>query len=72
MLVILRVSKLDENILKHCKKLKAISRHGVGIDNVDLDYIKKNNISLLSNSYCKCSSSCRTCYVYVFISYQKQ
>ena len=43
----LRVSKLDEKILKHCNKLKAISRHGVGFDNVDLDYIKKNNISLL-------------------------
>ena len=43
----LRVSKLDENILKHCPNLKVISRHGVGYDNVDLDYIKKNNISLL-------------------------
>ena len=43
----LRVSKLDEKILKHCNKLKAISRHGVGYDNVDLNYIKKNNISLL-------------------------
>ena len=43
----LRVSKLGEKILKHCNKLKAISRHGVGYDNVDLDYIKKNNISLL-------------------------
>ena len=43
----LRVSKLDETILKHCQKLKAISRHGVGYDNVDLDYIKKNKISLL-------------------------
>ncbi len=43
----LRVSKLDEKILKHCTKLKAISRHGVGFDNVDLNYIKKNNISLL-------------------------
>ena len=43
----LRVSKLDENILKHCPKLKAISRHGVGYDNVDLNYIKKKNIALL-------------------------
>ena len=43
----LRVSKLDEKILKHCKKIKVISRHGVGYDNVDLNYIKKNNISLL-------------------------
>ena len=43
----LRVSKLDEKILKHCKKLKAVSRHGVGYDNVDLNYIKKNKITLL-------------------------
>ena len=43
----LRVTKLDEKILKHCPNLKAISRHGVGIDNVDLNYIKNNNISLL-------------------------
>jgi D-3-phosphoglycerate dehydrogenase len=43
----LRVSKLNENILKHCPKLKVISRHGVGYDNIDLDYLKKNNISLL-------------------------
>tara|TARA_B100001063_G_scaffold211005_1_gene209055 strand:+ start:49 stop:1005 length:957 start_codon:yes stop_codon:yes gene_type:complete len=43
----LRVSRLGEKILKHCPNLKAISRHGVGYDNVDLDYIKKNNISLL-------------------------
>ena len=43
----LRVSKLNENILKHCSKLKVISRHGVGYDNVDLNYIKENNITLL-------------------------
>ena len=43
----LRVSRLDEKILKYCPKLMAISRHGVGYDNVDLNYIKKNNISLL-------------------------
>ena len=43
----LRVSKLNENILKKCPNLKVISRHGVGYDNVDLDYIKKRNISLL-------------------------
>ena len=37
----LRVSKLSENILKHCPNLKVISRHGVGYDNVDLPFIKK-------------------------------
>ena len=43
----MRVSKLNESILKHCPNLKVISRHGVGYDNVDLSYIKKKNISLL-------------------------
>ncbi len=43
----LRVSKLNEKILSKCKNLKVISRHGVGYDNVDLNYIKKNKIALL-------------------------
>ena len=43
----LRVAKLDSEILKHCKKLKVISRHGVGYDNVDLNFLKQNNINLL-------------------------
>ena len=43
----LRVSKLDEKILKHCTKLKAISRHGVGYDNVDIKFLKEKKISLL-------------------------
>ena len=43
----LRVTKLGSDILKKCNNLKVISRHGVGYDNVDLDYLKKNNISLL-------------------------
>ena len=48
--VTLRVAKLNHEILKHCKKLKVISRHGVGIDNVDLKFIKENKISLLITS----------------------
>ena len=48
--VTLRVAKLNDEILKHCKKLKVISRQGVGIDNVDLKFIKENKISLLITS----------------------
>ncbi|MBH90831.1 MAG: hydroxyacid dehydrogenase [Candidatus Marinimicrobia bacterium] len=43
----LRVAKLDSEILKHCKKLKVVSRHGVGYDNVDIKALKENNITLL-------------------------
>tara|TARA_Y100000590_G_scaffold446400_1_gene580073 strand:- start:424 stop:1377 length:954 start_codon:yes stop_codon:yes gene_type:complete len=45
--ITLQVVKLDKEILKNCKKLKVISRHGVGIDNVDFNYLKEKKISLL-------------------------
>ena len=45
--ITLRVAKLDSEILNNCKKLKVISRHGVGYDNIDTEYLKKNNITLL-------------------------
>ena len=45
--VSLRVSKLSNNLLSKAKKLKVISRHGVGYDNVDTSYLKQNDITLL-------------------------
>ena len=45
--VTLRRGKLDSEILKQCKNLKVIARHGVGYDNVDTNYLKANNITLL-------------------------
>ena len=45
--VTLRRGKLDAKILKDCKNLKVIARHGVGYDNVDTKYCKENNITLL-------------------------
>jgi D-3-phosphoglycerate dehydrogenase len=45
--VSLRVSKLSNNLLSKAVKLKVISRHGVGYDNVDTSYLKQNNITLL-------------------------
>jgi D-3-phosphoglycerate dehydrogenase len=45
--VSLRVSILTENVLSYAKNLKVISRHGVGYDNVPINYLKKNNITLM-------------------------
>jgi len=45
--ITLRRGKIDFEILKNCKKLKVISRHGVGYDNIDTNFLKKNNITLL-------------------------
>ena len=45
--ITLRRGKIDKEILQNCKNLKVIARHGVGFDNVDTTFLKKNNISLL-------------------------
>jgi len=45
--ITLRRGKIDAEILTKCNKLKVISRHGVGFDNVDVQFLKKNNIKLL-------------------------
>ena len=43
----LRVRKLSNDLLSKATKLKVISRHGVGYDNVDTSYLKKKDITLL-------------------------
>jgi len=45
--ITLRRGKIDAEILEKCKNLKVISRHGVGYDNVDINFLKKNKIKLL-------------------------
>jgi D-3-phosphoglycerate dehydrogenase len=45
--VTLRVSNLSNDLLSKATKLKVISRHGVGYDNVDTSYLKLKNITLL-------------------------
>ncbi len=42
----LRTGKLPGEIINLGKKLKIISRHGVGYDNIDLETCKKNNITI--------------------------
>ena len=44
--ILLRTTELGESVLSHCTNLKIISRHGVGYDNVDIDYLNRNKIAL--------------------------
>jgi len=45
--ITLRRGKINSEILEKCKKLKVISRHGVGYDNIDINFLKEKKISLL-------------------------
>ena len=48
--LLLRTTNLDKEILQNCDNLKIISRHGVGYDNVDLDFLNENKIALCITS----------------------
>ena len=42
----IRTAKLSSEVIEGSTKLKIISRHGVGYDNIDLESTKKNNITI--------------------------
>tara|TARA_Y100000816_G_scaffold236273_1_gene182091 strand:- start:12 stop:968 length:957 start_codon:yes stop_codon:yes gene_type:complete len=44
--VTIRTAKLPAEVIKNAKKLKIISRHGVGYDNIDLKAAKENNTTI--------------------------
>ena len=44
--IALRTAKLDKDVLSKCQKLKIVSRHGVGYDNVDKEFLDNNKIAL--------------------------
>ena len=44
--ITIKTENLPGEIINSAKKLKIISRHGVGYDNIDLECTKKNNITL--------------------------
>ncbi len=44
--IAVRTAKLESKLMKKCNKLRIVSRHGVGYDNVDLNYLNQNNIAL--------------------------
>ena len=44
--ILLRTAILSNDVLSCCKKLKIVSRHGVGYDNVDLNFLNQQNIAL--------------------------
>ena len=46
--ILLRTAKLNSNILSICNNLKIVSRHGVGYDNVDINFCALIKFILLS------------------------
>ena len=44
--IVIRTASLNSKILSKCKNLKIVSRHGVGFDNVDYNYLSSKNIKL--------------------------
>ena len=44
--IVLRTAPMPNEVIDACPQLKIIARHGVGFDNVDLNYITSKKIAL--------------------------
>ena len=44
--IIIRTAKLESEIINQCSKLKIVARHGVGYDNIDINFLNKKKIAL--------------------------
>ena len=44
--IILRTATLSADIMSECPNLKIVARHGVGYDNVDLNYLNEKKLAL--------------------------
>ena len=44
--IVVRTTNLNEELIKECLSLKIVARHGVGYDNVDINFLNNNGIAL--------------------------
>ncbi|HIK00037.1 TPA: hydroxyacid dehydrogenase [archaeon] len=47
-LIVRSRTKVDEQLLKKAKKLKAVVRAGVGLDNIDVEYCNEHNLKVVN------------------------
>ena len=49
--IILRVARLDAEVLSANPQLKVIGKHGVGVDSIDLDYCRSHGIAVVNTPH---------------------
>mgnify|MGYP001182569812 CR=1 FL=1 len=57
-LIVRNKTKVSKNILSLAKNLKVIGRLGVGLDNIDIDFCKRNKISVIIAEGANANSVC--------------
>jgi D-3-phosphoglycerate dehydrogenase len=54
--LLIRILKCDESVIRAAKNLKVISKHGVGVDNIDVDYCTRNGIQVTFTPQAVCNA----------------
>jgi len=54
--VIVRVAKIDEEVFSACPELKVVAKHGVGVDNIDLEAARRHGCRVTSTPQANANS----------------
>lgn len=49
--VIVRTAKINKDFIDKCSSLKLVTKHGMGLDNIDLPYAKTKNITVTNSPF---------------------
>ena len=69
--IVLRTAQMPNEVIDACPNLQIVARHGVGYDNVDLNYLNKKKNCSWSYGYCECSQCGRACNDFFFTTNKK-
>ena len=69
--IVLRTAKMPNEVIDACPHLQIIGRHGVGYDNVDLNYLNEKKNSSRCHWYSQCCQRSRACDDIFLTAYQK-
>jgi D-3-phosphoglycerate dehydrogenase len=65
-LLVRSATKVNKELINHCPNLKIIGRGGVGMDNIDVKYAKKNGIKVINTPAASSASVAELVFTHLF------
>ena len=65
-IIVRSATKIKKDIIDHCPSIRLIGRGGVGMDNIDVEYAKNNNIHVINTPNASSSSVAELVFAHLF------